>query len=109
MMELTPQQLAVLERLRSRGFAFVAFPMYALYIGVKKGNCAALLASQDGSGLKVYGEPSYLVDGQLSVRLRRGSGEFFVWKKKELAATPERNEELARFRDELAELLLPIA
>ncbi len=43
-MELTPQQLGFLGQLRSRGFDIVGFPMYEQYIGVRKGNCGALLA-----------------------------------------------------------------
>ncbi len=108
MLELTPQQMAILERLRERGFAFAAFPLYASYIGVKKGNCAALLSPQNGAGMNVYSEASYLVKGQLSVRVQRGGREFFVWKKSEWEATPERCAELARFRAELDELLLPV-
>jgi hypothetical protein len=46
-----------------------------------------------------------LVDGNLSVKLRRGKGEVFVWKKKEMEATPERLDELAKFRRELTEIL----
>jgi hypothetical protein len=37
--------------------------------------------------------------------LKRGGGEVFVWKKTELAATPERLQELKKFRAELAEIL----
>ena len=44
-MDLTPQQLAILARLQQRGFEVVAFPMYESYVGVRKGNCGALLAS----------------------------------------------------------------
>ena len=100
--------MAVLERLRERGFSLAAFPMYAQHIGVKKGNCAALLAPQNGRSMKVYGEACYLVTGQLSVRIRRGGTEYFVWKKSEVEATPERQQELTRFHAELAELLLPV-
>ena len=48
---------------------------------------------------------SYLVDGNLSVRLKRGTGEVFVWKKTELPATPARLQELDSFRRELTDLL----
>ncbi len=108
MLELTPQQMSVLERLRERGFTFAAFPLYASYIGVKRGNCAALLAPQNGVTMKVYGDVSYLVGGQLSVRVQRNGREFFVWKKSEVEATPERQGELALFRVELEGLLLPV-
>ena len=43
-MELTPQQKDILDRLRSRGLEIVAFPMFESLVGVRKGNCAALLA-----------------------------------------------------------------
>ena len=38
-----------------------------------------------------------MVDGNLSVRLKRAAGDVFVWKKKEVAATAERLKELRRF------------
>ncbi len=108
MLELTPQQMAILERLRARGFAFAAFPLYASHIGVKKGNCAALLAVQDGGQFRVFGAPSFLVAGNLSVRVQKGGRELFVWKKQELEATAERRAELERFGQELEDLLLPV-
>jgi uncharacterized protein YecT (DUF1311 family) len=45
------------------------------------------------------------VDGNFSVKLKRGSAEVFVWKKKEIEATPERVRELESFRKELQEIL----
>lgn len=108
MPELTPEQLAVLERLRGRGFTFVAFPLYASKIGVRKGNCATLLDPVPG-GLRIFGEPSFLLSGNLSVRVTHGAEAQFVWKKEKLAATPERLEELRRFSEELEELLLATA
>jgi hypothetical protein len=55
--------------------------------------------------LKLLAPPSYLVEGNLSVRLKRGVSEVFVWKKTELSATPERLRELEGFRQELNGLL----
>jgi hypothetical protein len=55
--------------------------------------------------LKLLAPPSYLVDGNPSVRLKRGTGEVFVWKKTELAAIPERLRELDTFRRELTDIL----
>jgi hypothetical protein len=108
-MELTPQQLGFLAQLRSRGFDIVGFPMYEQYIGVRKGNCGALLAPAGGSGFKLYGEPSYLVAGSLSARTIQSDGHWFVRKKDKLAATPERTAELESFAAELADALLPVA
>jgi hypothetical protein len=104
-LELTPVQVAALEKLHSRGFQFVAFPLYASYVGVRKGNCATLLAPVEGGGMRVYGEPCFLVDGNLSVRVKRQEQVLYVWKQKSLAATPEREDELKRFSAEVRELL----
>ncbi len=72
---------------------------------MKKGECAAILAPVPDGGLKLLAAPSYLVEGNLSVKLKRDSGEVFVWKKKEVKATPENLKELESFRRELTELL----
>jgi hypothetical protein len=64
-----------------------------------------VLAPVPNGGLKVLAPASYLVDGNFGVRLKRGSGEVFVWKKSEIHATPERLEELTAFRRELMEIL----
>jgi hypothetical protein len=45
------------------------------------------------------------VNGNLSVKLKRESGEVFVWKKQEIVATQERLSELESFRRELSEIL----
>ncbi len=109
MLELTPQQTAVLARLLARGFQPVAFPLYANAVGVRKGNCAALLGPVEGGRLRLLGQPAYLVDGSLSVGVRRGGRHWFVWKKKHIEATSERRAELEQFTAELAALLLPTA
>ena len=109
MLELTAQQIALLERLRERGFALVAFPLYANYIGVRRGECAALLAPVPGNGLRVFGDAFVMVAGNPAVRMQRNGHEVYVWKGTEVPATPERNAALAAFASELAELLLATA
>lgn len=104
MIELTAEQMSTLERLRERGFQFVAFPLYERRIGVRKGNCAALLDPSEGR-LRVFAEPAYLVAGNLSVVVSTRAEKFFVWKQCRVLATPERLEELERFASELGELL----
>jgi hypothetical protein len=105
MVEFTPQQMHVLERLLAAGFRPIAIPPYESALCVRRGECAAVLSAIPNGGLKLLAPPSYLVDGNLSVRLKRGSGEVFVWKKTELPATPERLRELESFGRELAETL----
>ncbi len=105
MLELSPKQIAILENIAEHGFAIVAFPLYASAAGVRKGNCAALLAPIPNSGMRLFGDPCWLVDGNLSVRVRKNKIEWFVWKKQEVEATPERLAEVSGFRRELEDLL----
>ena len=108
-MELTPQQVAFLNQLRSRGFDIVAFPMYESLVGVRKGHCGALLTPNGPSGFKLFGEPAYLVGGQPGAHVVQSDGHWFVRKKEKIQATPERTAELEAFAAELANALLPVA
>jgi hypothetical protein len=105
-MELAPQQISILERLQKRDFQTVAFPMYANHIGIRKGNCAALLALVSPNGFSVFGSPSYLIGGNISVSIQRDGKKWFVWKKERLEATAARLAELAQFTVELTDCLL---
>jgi len=105
MVELSPRQMQVIERLFTAGFRPIAIPPYESALCMRKGNCAALLAPVPSDGLKLLAPPSFVVDGNLSVKLKRGLGEVFVWKKEEVEATPDRLKELESFRRELTEIL----
>lgn len=105
MVELSPQQMKIIERLLEAGFRPIAIPPYENVICMKKGDCAAVLAPFAQGGLKLAASPAYLVEGNLSVKLKRGSDEVFVWKKKEVDATAEKLKELDTFRAELDEIL----
>ena len=105
MVELSPRQMQVTERLFEAGFRPIAIPPYESALCMRKGNCVAALAPVPHGGLKLLAPASYLVDGNFSVKLKRGSGEVFVWKKKEVPAAPERVRELEEFRTELQEML----
>lgn len=105
MTELTPQQMQIMERLFAAGFRPIAIPPYENALCVYRGECAAVLSPVSKGGLKLLAPPSYLVAGNLSVRLRRGAGDAFVWKKTEVPATAERLRELESFREELTAIL----
>ena len=105
MLELSPQQMKVIARLVEAGFRPMAIPPYERALCMRKGECAAVLAPEAKGGLKLLAPPSYLVDGNFSVKLKRGGREVFVWKKTEMVATPERLRELEKFRAEISELL----
>ena len=97
--------MQVIERLFAAGFRSIAIAPYESALCMKKGNCAGVLAPVPNGGIKLLAPPSYLVEGNLSVKLKRGSGEVFVWKKKEVEATPEKLKELELFWRELTEIL----
>ena len=105
MPELTPQQMKTLERLFAAGFRPIAIPPYESALCLRRGECAALLAPVANAGLRLLAAPTYIVDGNLSVKLKRAKGDVFVWKKKEIEATPERLRELDAFRQELTSIL----
>jgi len=105
MPEFSPQQMQVIQRLLEAGFRPIVIPLYENALCVRKGDCAAVLAPVPNGGLKLLAPPSYLVDGNFSVKLKRAEGEVFVWKRTEVRATPERLSDLEAFRAELTELL----
>ena len=104
-MELSGLQMGVIERLFAAGFRPIAIPPYESALCMRKGECAAVLAPVPNGGLRLLAPATYLVAGNLGVRLKRGDGEVFVWKKTEIAATPERLKELDGFRTELTAIL----
>jgi hypothetical protein len=72
---------------------------------MRRGDCAVILSPVSNAGLKVLAPASFLINGNLGVRLKRANGDVFVWKGTELPATPERLIELDSFRRELTEIL----
>ena len=108
-MDLTTHQAGVLEQLEHKGFQLGAFPLYANYMIARKGNCAALLAPVLSEGFTVYGSPTWMVGDNLGVRVKRNDGDWFVFKKEQVRATPERIEELEGFSAALADALIPMA
>jgi hypothetical protein len=105
MAEPKQKQMQVLERLFAAGFRPIAIPPYENALCVHKGECAAVLAPVENGGLRLMAPETFLVERNLSVRLKKPGGDVFVWKKKEIAATAERLKRLEEFRMELAEIL----
>jgi hypothetical protein len=105
MMELTRQQTEVLQRLFEAGFRPIAIPPYEKALCVHRGELAALLAPVENGGLKLLAPVTVMVDGNLGVRLKKPSGDVFVWKKTEVPATADRLNQLEKFRLELVSIL----
>ncbi len=106
-MNLTSQQATQLQHLHTLGFDLVAFPIYPNHVGIRRGNCAALLAPIENGTFRLFGEPTYIVDGNLSAKITLDGHTFYVWKKQKLEATEFRRAELSSFTDALTEALLP--
>lgn len=104
-MELTPLQMRVVERLFAAGFRPAIIPPYEKGVCILRGDCAAVLAAVPNGGLQLMAPPSYVIDGNFSVKVTRGGRDVFVWKQQELNATPERLKELEQFRNELSSIL----
>ena len=105
MLELSPLQMQTLERLFAAGFRPIAIAPYENALCVHRGECAAVLAPVENGGLRLLAPATLMVDGNLSVRLKKSAGDVFVWKKREVAATAERLRELEAFRAELVGIL----
>jgi hypothetical protein len=104
-MDLTPTQMQILERLFESGFRPIAIPPYEKALCVHRGECAALLAPVENNGLRLLAPVTLMVDGNLGVRLKKRTGDVFVWKKTEIPATDQRLHDLEQFRRDLEETL----
>ena len=105
MVELTQLQMETMERLFAAGFRPIAIAPYESALCVHRGECAAVLKPVENGGLQLLAPATVMIDGNLSVRLKRKNGDVFVWKQKEVAATEERLRELELFRAELVGIL----
>jgi len=105
MLELTQIQMKVLEHLFMAGFRPIAIPPYENALCVHRGECAAVLAPEENGGLRLLAPATLLVEGNLSVRLKKPAGDVFVWKKEEIPATEERLKRLEEFRTCLMKIL----
>jgi len=108
MVELSENQKKVVERLVQAGFQPVAIPPYERALCIRKGECVALLGTAPNGGLQMLVPPTFLLEGNLSVKLKRGNREFFVWKQNEVEATPDRLRELEAFHTELEGIVASI-
>jgi hypothetical protein len=105
MLELTPQQVAIVKRFQRSGFQIVAFPLYANYIGVRRENFGVLLSPAGPDRFQVCGQPSYLLEGNLAAHVMRNGKTWFVWKGLQVEATSAHLGDLAAFAQEVSDLL----
>lgn len=105
MVELSESQMKLVERLVHAGFVPLAIPPYERALCMRKDDCVALLGPAPNGSLQLLVPPTFLLEGNLSVKLKRGNREVFVWKQSELEASAERLRDLEAFRAELEAIL----
>jgi len=103
-MELSPAQIATLERFLNSGFRFVTLERMERYLGIEKAGFIALLDPSEGK-LVQFGQVGYLFPEGVGMLVERGEGKAFVWKSRAQPATPELLAGYERFRCEVQELL----
>jgi hypothetical protein len=99
-----PDSAEQLQRLYLAGFELQTFERYPKCIGVRRENCVALLVP-GVDGLQVLGTPGWRMGEVMGVLTEREGRKVFQAKTEIVEATPERIEELQKFRDELKDLL----
>ncbi len=97
-----------LQKIYLAGFELQTFDRFPKAIGVTKGNCVALLTPTP-TGLTTIGAPGWKMGEVLGVLTEVNGRKVFQAKSEIVEATPERLQELDRFRQELHQLLAPTA
>lgn len=95
-----------LQKIYLAGFELQTYERFPKAIGVSKGNCVALLTATP-AGLTTIGTPGWKMGEVLGVLTEVQGRKVFQAKAEVVEATPERLLELARFREELEQLLTP--
>jgi hypothetical protein len=104
-MDLTPLQMQTVERLFEAGFRPIVIAPYINALCLHRGEYVAVLAPVANGTFRELAAPTVLVDGNLSVRLKKKTGDVFVFKQKEVPATEQRVQDLTKFREDLEGIL----
>ena len=103
-----PEPAEQLQRLYSSGFDLQTFDRYPNSMGVLRDGCIALLRATP-AGLEIIGIPGWRMGEVLGVLVQRDGRQLFQAKSETVEATAERLEALKRFREDLEQLLNPVA
>jgi hypothetical protein len=99
-----PDPAQQLQRIYLAGFEIETFARFPKCIGVVRDHCVALLVPGVG-GLEMLGSPGWRMGEAIGVLVEKAGRQVFQAKQELVEATPERLENLRRFRADLAELL----
>jgi hypothetical protein len=93
-----------LQQIYLAGFELKTFERFPKCVGVVRNDCIALLVPTP-QGLQMLGTPGWQIGEVMGVLTEVGGRTVFQAKKEMVEATPERLEELRRFREDLGRLL----
>jgi len=93
-----------LQQIYLAGFELKTFERFPKCVGVVRNNCIALLVPTP-QGLQMLGTPGWQIGEVMGVLTEVGRRQVFQAKEEMVEATPERLEELRRFREDLGRLL----
>jgi len=99
-----PDPAEQLQQIYVAGFELKVFDRFPKCVGVVRDNCIALLVPSP-DGLQMLGTPGWLMGEAMGVLVETGGRKVFQAKQEIVEATPERLEELRRFRGDLQQLL----
>jgi hypothetical protein len=103
-----PDPAEQLQQIYVAGFELKVFDRFPKCVGVVRENCIALLVPSP-DGLQMLGTPGWLMGEAIGVLVESGDRKVFQAKQEIVEATPDRLEELRRFREDLNRLLHPDA
>jgi hypothetical protein len=103
-----PDPAEQLQQIYVAGFELKVFDRFPKCVGVVRENCIALLVPSP-DGLQMLGTPGWLMGEAIGVLVESGGRKVFQAKQEIVEATPDRLEELRRFREDLSRLLHPDA
>jgi len=103
-----PDPAEQLQRLYLAGFELQTFDRYPNAIGVSRDGCIALLRSTP-IGLQLIGVPGWRMGEVLGVLVEKDGRKVFQAKSEIVEATPDRLSALAKFREDLDQMLTATA
>ncbi|MGA8493121.1 MAG: hypothetical protein WB711_22050 [Terriglobales bacterium] len=99
-----PDPAEQLQQIYVAGFELKVFDRFPKCVGVVRYNCIALVVPSP-DGLQMLGTPGWLMGEAMGVLVESGGRKVFQAKQEMVEATPERLEELRRFREDLEHVL----
>ncbi len=103
-----PDPAEQLQRLYLAGFELQTFDRYPNTVGVLRDGCIALLRATP-TGLTIIGTPGWRMGEVLGVLVEKDGRRVFQSKSEVVEATPERLAALAKFREDLEQMLTATA